>query len=188
MPEQDTELLARVVKGDTKAFDTLCARYREPLRLYCARLLPPPEDSDGAVQEALLRVWDRARTFRGECPVRSWVYRIATNHCHDVSRRRKRIAYSLDDPQAPAPAPGASPFESVENRLVREACKAALRARLTERDWQIAVFRAEEWTYARIGELVGLSGSGVKKRYERTIAPAMAEVRRLFHDERGEEA
>jgi RNA polymerase sigma-70 factor, ECF subfamily len=50
------------------------------------------EDSEDLTQETFLRAWRKRATFRGTSSFRSWLYRIATNACLDVLKRRPRNA------------------------------------------------------------------------------------------------
>ena len=59
-------------------------------RLYrVARTMLPQEcDCEDAVQEALLRAWDKRDTLRQEAYFESWLIRILINQCKTFYRRR----------------------------------------------------------------------------------------------------
>ena len=59
-------------------------------RLYrVARTMLPQEcDCEDAVQEALLRAWDRRETLRQEAAFEAWLIRILINQCKTFYRRR----------------------------------------------------------------------------------------------------
>lgn len=59
-------------------------------RLYrVARTMLPQEcDCEDAVQEALLRAWDRRETLRQEAYFETWLIRILINQCKTFYRRR----------------------------------------------------------------------------------------------------
>ena len=59
-------------------------------RLYrVARTMLPQEcDCEDAVQEALLRAWDRQETLRQEAYFETWLIRILINQCKTFYRRR----------------------------------------------------------------------------------------------------
>ena len=66
------------------------------------RIVGNAADTDDVIQEALVRAYRRAGSFRGEADLRSWVYRIAVNCAFDFVRERKRQAEAerrcADDP------------------------------------------------------------------------------------------
>ena len=76
-------------------------------RVACAYLASPP-DRDDAVQEALLRAWEKRNTLREERYFRTWLTRILINSCKETLRRQKRETPAADFPEAAAPQ-GADP-------------------------------------------------------------------------------
>jgi RNA polymerase sigma factor (sigma-70 family) len=48
------------------------------------------DEAEDAVQETFLRAWRNRERFEGDAHFRAWLYRIATNVCLDMIRRRSR--------------------------------------------------------------------------------------------------
>lgn len=48
------------------------------------------DEAEDAVQETFLRAWKGRQTFDGSAQFRAWLYKIATNTCLDMIRRRSR--------------------------------------------------------------------------------------------------
>ena len=71
-------------------------RDRRELTGYCSRILGSAFEADDAVQETMVRAWTRRDSFEGRSSVHSWLYRIATNVCLDMLRRRNRRAVPMD--------------------------------------------------------------------------------------------
>ena len=71
-------------------------QYRRELTGYCYRMLGSAFEADDAVQDTLVRAWQKSGSFEGRSAVRSWLYRIATNVCLDMLRSRKRRARPVD--------------------------------------------------------------------------------------------
>ncbi len=71
-------------------------QYRRELTGYCYRMLGSAFEADDAVQETLVRAWQKSGSFEGRSSVRSWLYRIATNVCLDMLRSRQRRARPVD--------------------------------------------------------------------------------------------
>ena len=72
------------------AFETRAQRHRRELHVHCYRMLGSFDEAEDAVQETLLRAWRGRSQVDSEAGFRPWLYRIATNYCLDVLRRRKR--------------------------------------------------------------------------------------------------
>jgi len=66
--------------------------YRRELTGYCYRMLGSGFEAEDAVQETMIKALRAADTFEGRSSVRSWLYRIATNVCIDMSRQVQRRA------------------------------------------------------------------------------------------------
>ena len=75
-----------------KRFQRLCCEELTYLRGGVFRIVGNADDTDDVIQEALLRAYRRASSFRSESDLRSWVYRIAVNCAFDLLRDRKRQA------------------------------------------------------------------------------------------------
>ena len=62
-------------------------------------------DAADAVQEALLRAWNRRETLRQERFFDTWLMRIVINECKTLLRKRKRQLPTADLPNLAAPPP-----------------------------------------------------------------------------------
>ena len=93
----DDKLMIRVQSQDRDAFALLVDRHLKTIHAFNTRFLRNPEDAADMAQEAFLRVWDRAGTYRpGRAKFTTWLHRIARNLCIDA-HRRSNSAEQLDD-------------------------------------------------------------------------------------------
>jgi RNA polymerase sigma-70 factor (ECF subfamily) len=108
-------LLAAARRGDEGAFGQLIEPHRAELRAHCYRMLGSLQDAEDALQDTLLRAWRGLARFEGRSGLRSWLYRIATNACLNLSARRPKRALPLDHVPAAAlhEEPGRPLVESV---------------------------------------------------------------------------
>ena len=97
--EREGEVLAAAKAGDAQAFEQLIAPYRPSLHLHCYRMLGELHDADDALQESLLRAWRGLGRFQPRAPLRSWLYRIATNVCLTALARRERAGQAAAQPR-----------------------------------------------------------------------------------------
>jgi RNA polymerase sigma-70 factor (TIGR02960 family) len=107
-----TELLSRARDGDEEAFANLVAPYRRELHVHCYRTLGSLQDAEDALQETLLAAWRGLAGFESRSSLRTWLYRIATNHCLNLMRsagRRPRSYEPLPDP-LPEATPATEPL------------------------------------------------------------------------------
>jgi RNA polymerase sigma-70 factor (ECF subfamily) len=55
----------------------------------CLKILGNRHDAEDAAQEVFVRAWDGMSSFKGESGVGTWLYRIATNHCLNLLKKRE---------------------------------------------------------------------------------------------------
>jgi RNA polymerase sigma-70 factor, ECF subfamily len=141
----DVDALAgAVVGGDGAAFSALADRYRRELQVHCQRMLGSVHDSEDAVQETFLRAWRWRTSFRGDSSVRAWLYRIATNTCFDVLRRRPQLSEGPELARMQLegiPAPDAEPDEAVASKETIELAFAVAIRHLPPRQRAVLVLR-----------------------------------------------
>lgn len=85
--EDDQQLIAHCLAGDTQAFGELVLRYQD--RLFNALLLMvnSHEDARDLAQEAFVHAFRKLSSFRGDSQFYTWLFRIAVNAT--ISFRRK---------------------------------------------------------------------------------------------------
>ncbi|WP_100445206.1 RNA polymerase sigma factor SigM [Glycomyces xiaoerkulensis] len=96
----DAELLSRHVAGDRDAFGELFRRHRGRLWAVAVRTLANPDDAAEALQDAMIKAYQAAGSFKGNSAVTTWLHRIVVNACLDRIRaagRRPTVPLSEDD-------------------------------------------------------------------------------------------
>src|SRR5512132_3853631 len=85
----ENELFERCRAGDLAAFEQLYQRNAPRMKSIALNLLHDVADAEDAVQEAFLKIYRGAKTFRGGAAFSTWIYRVTVNTCYDALRRRK---------------------------------------------------------------------------------------------------
>jgi RNA polymerase sigma-70 factor (ECF subfamily) len=94
----DLDLVHATQHGDVSAFEQLVARYDAKLLRIAQHVTHNREDSEDAVQDALLKAYQHLGEFREDAQFSTWLTRITINEA--LSRLRKRRTtkeVSLDD-------------------------------------------------------------------------------------------
>ncbi|MGC8784992.1 MAG: RNA polymerase sigma factor [Armatimonadota bacterium] len=90
LSDADAALVARCKGNDLTAFDEIVERYQHKIYGYVKRLVGNETDAEDITQEVFLKALSSLHRFREESSLQTWLFRIATNLCRDVHRRRQR--------------------------------------------------------------------------------------------------
>jgi RNA polymerase sigma-70 factor, ECF subfamily len=85
----ETELIREAQAGSRAAFDALVKQYEQQVLRLALHLTGSEQDAEDIYQEAFLKAYRYIGNFRFECSFYTWIYRIVTNLCLDLMRRRK---------------------------------------------------------------------------------------------------
>src|ERR1700722_6426280 len=85
----ESALIRAAQQGDHDAFEQLVRIYDQSVLRLAMNLLRSPEDAHDVYQEAFLRVFPHLPHFRFAATFHTWLYRIVTNLCLDLMRKRK---------------------------------------------------------------------------------------------------
>jgi len=96
--EVDQELVARVQKGDKRAFDLLVLKYQHKVVNLISRYIRDHSEVYDVAQEAFIKAYRALPQFRGESAFYTWMYRIAINTAKNylVSQGRKLPSIDID--------------------------------------------------------------------------------------------
>ena len=135
----------------------------------CLRITRDADLAADAVQEALLKAWDRRHEFRGEAALDTWIHRIAINAALDQLRRRKRRRedeLDVDVHEAVLASPPEKEF--VEEALGRDLGVAMERLSTAERQ-TFVLKHIEGWKLDEIAESTQTNINNVKSTLFRAI-------------------
>jgi len=173
----DRALAERHRIGDPEAFAEIYRAYEEMVFNLALRLAGDRERAADLSQEIFLRIYRHLDGFRGRSSLKTWIYRVAVNHCRSRLRRRALVFERL----APRRSPGlededplenlADPRRSPEERALAGDAERVLQAALDELP---AAFReavvlrdVEDLSYEEIAEVLGVRIGTVRSRIAR---------------------
>jgi len=167
----DGLLARRAGMGDKVAFAIIFDRHGAALHRYAVRMLdgdhPAAED---AVQEALTKAWLNIASFRGDSKLRTWLFRLTANECHNSRRRRRPIV--VDDGMLEALNRGTypEPHDQASSNEFRKVLDLAL----MELPWrQRAAWllrEVEDLSYDEIAEVLHTTPTVVRGQLHRARA------------------
>lgn len=100
--ETDQQLVARVQKGDPRAFDLLVLKYQHKIFGLINRYVRDADEVQDVAQEAFIKAYKALPNFRGDSAFYTWLYRIAINTAknHLVSQSRRPPVSDVDSADA----------------------------------------------------------------------------------------
>src|SRR3954469_2430353 len=101
--ETDTEVLARIARGDVDALGALYDRYATTLFPIALRIMRVRAEAEDVLHDAFVVVSERASQYSSERgTVSAWLVTLVRNLCIDRARRRDRRGALLQrEAQAP---------------------------------------------------------------------------------------
>ncbi len=173
MTRDDSQLIARSVRGDRAAFGDLVRRHQDRLFNAVFRLLGNAEDAQDIVQEAFLSAYQSLDRFKGDSRFFTWLYRIAVNAA--ISQRRKRrVVLSADlngvGPVAAEPlddSEGSQPGLALERAEDEQRLQAALNRLSPEHRSVLLLKDIEGQKYEEIAEILQVPIGTVRSRLHR---------------------
>jgi len=161
-PPTDADLVIAFKEGDTQAFDTLFARYRQPIFAYIYRSVGAAPLAEELTQDVFLKVFEHLRRTGENLSVRAWIYHIATTTCIDAHRAATRRPVLVDDADALMAAPdGRDPVAQHLERERRREVRAALDALPAHYRQALVLRQLQGLAYAEVAEVLGISVEAV---------------------------
>lgn len=180
--DEDAVLLAQFAAGDQSAARKLTDQLLPNVLRQAWRILGDQAEAEDVAQDAMLRLWKQAESWRaGEAKISTWLYRVTHNLCIDRIRKRRPQVAVEDAPEPVDPDPGVLErmAKSEESRAVAKAI-----ATLPERQRQALVLRHfEEYSNPEIAAALECSVEAVESllaRARRQLASIMKEEREAF--------
>jgi RNA polymerase sigma-70 factor (ECF subfamily) len=173
---RERDLVAQCRQGDPAAFARLVSLHESMVFNLSARLLGDGEDARDVAQEVFLQVYRTLGRFEGRSSLKTWIYRIVVNQCHNRRRfwqRRGRDREETLDERLPATRVGgagewqASPYElACCHERARRVQQALLGLRFEQRS-VIVLREIEGLSCEEVAVALGIPEGTVKSRLSR---------------------
>lgn len=161
----DFELIKRFIDGDESAFNILATRYKEKIYWHARRMTGNHLDADEILQEVLLVLYNKLKTFEFKSSVYTWIYTITrTRSINYIKRNKIKSFFNLND------------FKNIEdenNNLVLnleqkqklDLIEKALQ-KLPIKQREVFIMRNyDDMTYEQISQITGTSTGALKANY-----------------------
>jgi RNA polymerase sigma-70 factor, ECF subfamily len=182
----DLALVRRVQQGDRSAFDLLVVKYQHKILKLIMRYVRDSSEAMDVAQEAFLKAYRAAPSFRGDSAFYTWLYRIAINTAknHLVAMARRPTHFNLDtqDPEQSEVLSDLHDLDTPEGFAqsdeIREAINRTIRNLPEELRTAILLREIEGMSYEEIAQTMECPVGTVRSRIfrareaiDREIAP-----------------
>lgn len=173
--EADIQLVERYLSGDMTAFDELMIRYERQIYRVCYRFVNNRDDAMDLAQEVFIKAFEHLSSFRRESSMKTWLYRIAMNHCINHVKKNAREFVEISETIG---STSSSVQSELEDREQREHFRVLVK-RLPPKQKAILEMRInEQLSYEEIAVMSGRSISTIKA----SVFFALEKLRKLVKE------
>lgn len=177
--KQEKALIEKSKNGDSQAFEELISSYQKKVLNLAYRMLGSVSDAEDAAQEIFIKVFRSLYSFNEQSAFSTWIYKVATNVCLDILRKRKRqnggamISINRynsqdDEYELPIEDTAPSPYEEAQKKEAMRALGSALDL-LSEEQRAVIVMRdINGLSYEEIADVMECSLGTIKSRINRS--------------------
>ncbi|MFO8008410.1 MAG: sigma-70 family RNA polymerase sigma factor [Candidatus Brocadiia bacterium] len=169
----DEELMLRAGRGDMHAFERLVERHQRGALGIAYHYLGRRGAAEDVVQDAFLRILEKAGSYRPTASFRTYLYRVIWHLCVDRYRRSTPTPLEGADPGAdPAAGPEARAMQAERGALIEQAI-----SELPDRQRMAVVLKyVEQMSYREIAEAMETTPSAVDSLLSRAREKLRAEL------------
>ncbi|MCL4177993.1 MAG: RNA polymerase sigma factor [Verrucomicrobia bacterium] len=154
----------------TSEFAAVYEAHGRQIYYLALRFLGDPALAEDAAHDVFLKAYRKFHEFRGEAAIRTWLYRIAVNHCQNLlqSWHRRHITTVADDfLWDTVPATTDSPLHVLEIKELGQRIQRTLDALPEEYRLLLLLVADEKLSYDEIAELTHQTSDAVRGKLHR---------------------
>ncbi len=178
----DYELVKDFISGDESAFNKLAMRYQEKIYWHARRMLGNHLDADEVVQQVLLVMYKKLKSFKFQSSLYTWIYKItATRSLNLIKKNKIKTLLSLDDQITDSTVSGNDIIKNIEEKERLDNVNKMLQ-KIPPKQREVFILRNyDQLSYEEISEITGKSVGALKANYFH----AFKKLKELL-DEKGE--
>jgi len=189
--ELDLELVKRVQRGDSAAFDLLVRKYQHRILALIGRYVHDWSECQDVAQDTFMRAYRAIGSFRGDAQFYTWLHRIAVNTAknHLVAHNRRPPTDDVDASDAEQYDSGArlrdtdTPERELMRQQLEQTVMRAVEALPEDLRTAISLREVDGLSYEEIAARMGCPIGTVRSRIFRARDAIDAELRPLLeHD------
>lgn len=159
-----------VAELEPSEFARLYTEHNRAIFYLTLRMLSDPQKAEDATHDVFLKAYRKMDQFRGESSWRTWLYRIAINHCRNLQQSwhdRHMLSNADEVIWETTPAATDSPLRVLETKELGQRIQQAL-DRLPEEYRLLLLLVADaEMSYEQVGTLTNQTADAVRGKLHR---------------------
>lgn len=161
----DFALIKDFVEGNESAFNRLAVKYQDKIYWHARRMTGNHLDADEIVQEVLLVLYNKLKTFEFKSSLYTWIYTITnTRSINYLKKKNLKSFFSLDD-ILNKKSEEKDVIENLEDKQKLEKLEKALQ-KLPIKQREVFIMRNyDELSYEEISEITGKSVGALKANH-----------------------
>lgn len=151
-------------------FAQLYVEHSRAIYYLALRFLGDPQRAEDATHDVFLKAFRKRTQFRGESSWRTWLYRIAINHCRNLLQawHERHVLTTADESLwERAPAPSDSPFRVLETKELGQRIQQALDGLPGEYRLLLLLVADEQLSYDQVATLTDQTPDAVRGKLHR---------------------
>lgn len=155
---------------ESSGFAAIYHEHSQAIYYLALRLLGNPARAEDAAHDVFLKAFRKFGEFRGEAAVRTWLYRIAINHCRNLQQawHQRTMVTNVDDTLwEHAAGQAESPLRILEVKELGQRIQQTLEAMPDEYRLLLLLRADEQLSYDQVAALTGQSTDAVRGKLHR---------------------
>ena len=176
MDDADEKIIREILNHNIDAYKVLVDRYADSIANLCWRYLGSQDEAEDATQDVFLKAYQALGQWEPKAKFKTWLYRIAINHCLNLLKRRQKVAFQTltpgksekDDSILSDPP---SREEDAETGLIKRQKQNTIRNLIQElpinQRHVIILYYYQNLSYREVAEVLNISINSVESRLYR---------------------
>lgn len=163
--KSDYDLIKEFIDGSEIAFNFLARRYQEKIYWHARRMTGNHLDADEIVQQVLLVMFSKLKTFKYQSSLYTWIFRITSTRSLNFIKKRQIQQFMPLDKWSETGEPKNDIFTNLEEKEKFEQMQKFLKE-IPAKQREVFLFRNfEGLSYEEIAKISGRSVGTLKANY-----------------------
>ncbi len=179
----DELLVEHFNRGDDSAFERIVEEYSADIAVLANRLLGWPGEVEDIVQDVFLAAFACLKKFRCECSLKTWLFTITINKCHNrLCRRAIRMRRFSKEAEKYLAFYAEGACKHTMDRETFECVRSAVRALPAKYREPVVLRYLQELSMSQTSSILGITENALQVRLSRARSLLKQRLSRLIEE------